>query len=70
MAHRAADGATSADVSNHIRDHVPAVAKDTVGSLLSRLKGDGALVFDGERYYDVKYVPKAGPRPFEPKVVG
>jgi hypothetical protein len=34
------------------------VAKDTVGSVLSRLKSDGALVYVGERYYEKGQEPK------------
>jgi hypothetical protein len=56
-------GATSNDVSATVRDRVPTVAKDTVGSILSRLKADRALVFDGERYYDTRFAPKIGGTP-------
>jgi hypothetical protein len=62
-------GATSAQVSGLVKDKVPTVAKDTVGSTLSRLKADGALAFDGERYYASRFAPKNEPRPFEPKIV-
>jgi hypothetical protein len=59
-------GATSAEVDELVRLKVPTVAKDTVGSVLSRLKGDGALVHDGERYYDKRFAPqKPEPLPFE-----
>jgi hypothetical protein len=53
-------GATTASVDELVRAKNPAVAKDTVGSVLSRLKADGALVFDGERYYDKQFAPKPG----------
>lgn len=55
-------GATSAEVDTAIRALNPTVAKDTVGSVLSRLKSEGALVYDGERYYEKRYAPQ---RPFE-----
>jgi hypothetical protein len=59
-------GATSAEVTALVKSRVPAVAKDTVGSILSRLKSDGAFAHDGERYYDSKYAPKSDKLPFEP----
>src|SRR3546814_8822515 len=43
---------------------LPAVAKDTVGSVLSRLKSEGALVYVGERYYEKRFAPQN--RPFDP----
>jgi hypothetical protein len=51
-------GATSAEVDAEVRKTVPTVAKDTVGSVLSRLKSDGALVYVGERYYEKGQEPK------------
>lgn len=57
-------GATSAEVDAAVKQRVPSVAKDTVGSVLSRLKSDGALTHDGERYYEKQYAPKP-PAPFE-----
>lgn len=51
-------GASSAEVDATVRESVPAVAKDTVGSVLSRLKSDGALVYVGERYYVKGQEPK------------
>jgi hypothetical protein len=57
-------GATSAEVDQAVRQRVPTVAKDTVGSVLSRLKSDGALTYDGERYYEKQFAPKP-PAPFE-----
>lgn len=62
-------GATSNEVSTLVKERVPTVAKDTVGSVLSRLKADKALSHDGERYYDARFAPKTDQRPFEPKVV-
>src|SRR3546814_21075649 len=43
---------------------LPAVAKDTVGSVLSRLKSEGALVYVGARYYEKRFAPQN--RPFDP----
>jgi hypothetical protein len=57
-------GRTSAEVAEIVRERVPTVAKDTVGSVLSRLKSDGALTYDGERYYVKEFAPK-GPSPLE-----
>lgn len=57
-------GATTSEVDEMVRRSVPAVAKDTVGSILSRLKSDGALVYDGERYYEKQFAPKPT-APFE-----
>ena len=66
----AAPQAPARAVSAAIKEKVPTVAKDTVGSVLSRLKADGALAFDGERYYATRFAPpKPQARPFEPKVV-
>lgn len=50
-------GATTAEVDFAVRQRVPSVAKDTVGSVLSRLKSDGALTYDGERYYEKRFAP-------------
>lgn len=57
-------GATTAEVDEMVRRKVPTVAKDSVGSILSRLKSAGALVYDGERYYEKQYGPKPN-SPFE-----
>ncbi len=57
-------GATSSEVDAKVREQLPNVAKDTVGSILSRLKSDGALVHDGERYYEKQFAPKAN-SPFD-----
>lgn len=56
-------GATTAEVDEAIRAQNETVAKDTVGSVLSRLKSDGALVYQGERYYDKRFAPES--RPFD-----
>lgn len=57
-------GATSIEVLEKVKAKVPTVAKDTVGSVLSRLKADRALSYDGERYYDIRFAPKPS-APFE-----
>lgn len=57
-------GATTAEVDTMVRQTVPTVANDTVGSVLSRLKSAGALVFDGVRYYEKQFAPKPS-GPFE-----
>lgn len=57
-------GATTAEVDEMVRRKVPTVAKDSVGSILSRLKSAGALVHDGERYYEKQFAPKPQ-NPFE-----
>ena len=67
MARAVAAGATSAEVMERVKEKVPTVAKDTVGSTLSRLKADGALTYNGERYYDARFAPKAETLPFEPE---
>lgn len=59
------EGASSAEVAAIVKHRVPDVAKDTVGSILSRLKGDGALVYIGERYYEKQFAPKDPPNPFD-----
>lgn len=56
-----AEGATSAEVDAMVRTIVPSVADDTVGSVLSRLKSDGALVYNGERYYEKRFAPQSNP---------
>jgi hypothetical protein len=56
-------GETSTEVDRKVRARVPSVADATVGSVLSRLKADKALVFDGERYYDARFAPKSGGSP-------
>ena len=61
MAYAGDAGATSREVDDAVRAQVPSVATDTVGSILSRLKADGALVYDGERYYEKKFAPRNDP---------
>lgn len=56
--HDAADkGASSAEVDALVREKVPTVANDTVGSVLSRLKSDNALSYVGDRYYEKQFAP-------------
>ena len=57
MREAGAAGATTAEVDALVKARFPTVAKDTVGSILSRLKGDGALVYVGERYYEKQSAP-------------
>lgn len=57
-------GATTGEVDEMVRRDIPSVAKDTVGSVLSRLKADGALIYDGDRYYEKQFAPKPK-APFE-----
>lgn len=58
-------GATTTEVEQRVRMQVPSVAKDTVASVLSRLKSDGALVYEGERYFEKRYAPVRPDSPFE-----
>jgi hypothetical protein len=58
-------GITSADVATRVQERIPEVARDSVGSILSRLKGDGAFVYVGERYYEKQFAPTDAPRPFD-----
>lgn len=64
MSKAGTSGATSAEVDQAVRLRVPSVAKDTVGSILSRLKADGALTYVGDRYYEKRFTPKPDD-PFE-----
>jgi hypothetical protein len=57
MREAGAEGATSAEVYELARQINPAVGRDTISSVLSRLKGDGALSYSGERYYEKQYAP-------------
>jgi hypothetical protein len=45
-----AKGATSAEVHAKALERIENVSRDTISSVLSRLKADGALRYDGERY--------------------
>jgi hypothetical protein len=65
MREKGAVGATSGEVDALVRQKVPTVGKDTVGSVLSRLKSDGALGYDGERYYEKQFTPKIEQSPFD-----
>lgn len=59
------NGATSVDVAGRVEQFSPSVAKATVAAILSRLKGDGALVYSGDRYYEKQYAPSLSPSPFD-----
>jgi hypothetical protein len=61
MSIAAETGATSQEVDERVREKIPGVAKDTVGSILSRLKSEGALIYDSDRYYEKRFAP----RPFD-----
>lgn len=52
------NGATSQEVDARVKEMIPTVAKDTVGSVLSRLKSDDALVYVGDRYYEKRHAPQ------------
>lgn len=53
----AGKGATSSEVAALVQSAIPGVAKESVGSILSRLKSDGAFVYVGERYYERQFAP-------------
>jgi hypothetical protein len=55
-------GATAAEVHLAVSVFVDDVKRDSVGSILSRLKSEGAFTYDGERYYEKKFSPS---RPFD-----
>lgn len=67
MGYVAEKGATSSEVFSALTMIVDDVKKDSVGSILSRLKSEGALVYEGERYYEKKHAPS---RPFDLRAVG
>lgn len=62
LSNLASHGATTAEVDEMVRAKVPSVANDTVGSVLSRLKSLGALVYVNDRYYDKKFAPNESDR--------
>ena len=49
-------GATAADVLLIAKRSIPGISQATVASVLSRLKGDGVLGRDGDRYFDMRYM--------------
>ncbi|WP_395628277.1 hypothetical protein [Sphingorhabdus sp.] len=61
-------GATTKEVDEAVKITIPTVAPDTVGSVLSRLKADGALQYVGERYYEKRFAPQQQPSPFDPQL--
>lgn len=50
------EGISSLEASELVKEKVPDVAKDTVSSVLSRLKGDGVLIFRNGKYFDKSLV--------------
>lgn len=61
-----ATGLTSAEALAAAQAELPQVQRDTVSSLLSRLKKEGTLAYDGNRYYVAAYAPTEGnQRPFD-----
>lgn len=63
-----ASGATSTEVAEAVKELVPEVGRDTVSSVLSRLKSDGALFYEGDRYFDIRYRSVSAPPPPPPSV--
>lgn len=53
-------GLTSAEAAEQVQAHQPTVSRETVGSVLSRLKSEGAFVYVGDRYYEKQYGPQRG----------
>ena len=53
-------GRTSAEVLAEINAKGLMVSRDTISSVLSRLKADGALAHDGLRYHEASHAPKPG----------
>lgn len=60
-------GATTGEVYAALAIFVDDLKRDSVGSILSRLKSEGAFVYEGDRYYDKKFAPT---RPFDLRVIG
>ncbi len=58
-------GASSAEVDAKVRETIPGVGKDTPAAILSRLKGEGALVYRNERYYEKQFAPQEPSNPFD-----
>lgn len=61
-------GVTAAEVVDRARTIGRELDRGSVSSLLSKFKGQGALTFDGERYYPASKAPPPEPQPF--RVVG
>ncbi len=57
------DGVTTEEMRDAVERAIPEVAKDTVRSVLSRLKSDGALAFVRGRYYVKEFAPQEEDRP-------
>ena len=54
------EGRTSAEVVMLAQQKLPGVVRDTISSILSRLKAAGALAHDGLRYYEARHAPRPG----------
>jgi hypothetical protein len=65
MARAGSTGRTSIEVLTEASHRSPGVSRDTISSVLSRLKSDGALRYDGMRYFDAK-IASASPDPAKP----
>lgn len=65
MRRAGAEGATSNEVAAKVEELSPEVAKTSVAAILSRLKGDGALVYVGDRYYENQFKPSDPANPFD-----
>lgn len=69
MAAAGPEGRTSAEVLALAAEKAPGITRDTISSVLSRLKSAEALAYDGLRYFDSKHAPRQGEqRPFAPHV--
>lgn len=54
------EGLTSGAAAALVQERLPEVSRETVGSVLSRLKSDGAFVYIGDRYYEKEFAPQRG----------
>lgn len=54
------DGLTSLEATASVQAVQPEVSRETVGSVLSRLKSEGAFVYTGDRYYEKQFAPRGG----------
>jgi hypothetical protein len=57
-------GITAAEVVDRARTIGRELDRGSVSSLLSKFKAQGALTFDGERYYPASKSPPQDPHPF------
>ena len=65
MRRAGAAGATSTEVAASAEELSPGVAKTSVAAILSRLKGDGALAYVGDRYFEKQFAPSGPANPFD-----